>query len=145
MVVFSKKLKSSRLEFRVDVWKNGCISLVRLPEVDYEQLYKNGYNDSHQMCSVVKNTCIPKDIMWGDSEEEFIESLQENAGHSTDNYTMIEFIGRDAASQNNDPDTAIDGFLEWELGVAMDLLDKDKEIAKFVDFNIALDKAINED
>lgn len=146
MVVFSKKFKTSRLEFRVDVASNGCVSLVRLPELDIEELYKNGYNDSKQMCSVVKNTCVPKNIIWDNiTEEEFLESLQDNSGHSTDNYTMMEFIGRDAASQNLEPDTAIDGFLEWELNVAMDLLDKDKEIARFIDFNITLDKAINDD
>jgi hypothetical protein len=120
-----------RLKFRIEVYGKQ-ISLKRLPilpdQIDGE------YVDS-QMCTVyLKETITHEDLGWDDeyTHEELIEQFNENAGHESELYAVAEYTGREQSSENLTPDTALDGFLEWEIGYALQTLDQDQELYKLM-------------
>lgn len=145
-VIFSKVYKSRNLSFKVDLYSTLQMNLTRLPAVDYTTL--EDYDDMHQMCSVVNKECIPQDYITeeNDSVEANIELFLNNAGIESKKYVVVEYVGRDCASENLHPDTAVDGFLEDEIAFALQMLDEDKELNKcFLRAAYAkmLDKVIN--
>jgi len=135
MSKFSKVYKSGHLAFKVEA-EGAHIDLIRLPVVDDAvHASQNGSHSYPQMCMVFLKETLTADLMgWSDGPKcnELIKDLSENAGPSSKRYVVSEYVGREGSSENLSPDTALDGFLEWELDVALQAIDKDEELYKYL-------------
>ena len=122
--MFTKRYAVGRLSFEVNILPDFTIELIRLPviKVDYDA---EASFHSEQMCTVVHVECPPQ---WVIDNSISVDGIGDNAGH----YAVAEYIGRESSSENLTPDTALDGFLDWELGVALETLSGDDLIAEYI-------------
>jgi len=127
--LFTKEYSTRHFKFKVEVHSDISFSLIRLPQLNLP-------DEDNQMCSVYLKEIITKEMVgWVDdgedmTQEEIISRFDENSGHESNRYTVGEYTGRESSSDNLYPDTALDGFLESELQIALDTLDKDEELYK---------------
>lgn len=130
--VFTKVYKHSHLEFKVDIKvSDRChyIDVTRLPELPEEFSSKHHLDD--QMCLVFfKEALIPEigGFEPDTSVDEMVERFIENSGLQSEKFVVAEYVGRDNSSENLTPDTALDGFIEWEINFALQLMDNDPEL-----------------
>jgi len=87
---------------------------------------QGSYNDV-QMCSIhYKPNFDPAVLGWdGVTKEEGLEQCIENSGHESAHFVVGEYVGREQSSQNLSPDTALDGFMEYEITEALRQLEAD--------------------
>lgn len=131
-IIFSKTFKSGRFVFRADVWDNCTLDLIRLPKIDLPDDDEESYHYP-QMCSVCYKPALTCEALGWDEPmtvEEVVARLNENANFESKLFVVSEYTGRETSSENLTPDTALDGFLEWEINVALQMLDADQEIVK---------------
>jgi hypothetical protein len=116
--------------FKAVLSRDGEITLTKLPHVplSIEELANHGINE--QLCRVYRvgySTLNMKRSISYDEHE--IASILEDVGMRIDDYIAYEFIGRDCASMNLDPDRSLDGFTAQELVMALRMLNEDKDLA----------------
>ena len=124
--LFTKVYSARYLKFQVEVYSAESFSLIRLPKLDLP-------GEDHQCCSVyLKEIIDVKELGWEDTvtREEAIEMFGDNAGHDSNRYIVGEYTGRERSSENLCPDTALDGFLEEELHIALSTIDEDEDLYK---------------
>jgi hypothetical protein len=120
--------------FEAALSNDGEITLTKLPRVSLsiEELANHGITE--QLCRVYRvgysttdMRCLSPDL----NEHEIASLLNEN-GMQIGDYIAYEFIGRDCASTNLDPDKSLDGFTEQELMIALRMLNEDKDLAEAI-------------
>ena len=127
-IILTKTLKSGRFWFHICAYDDCTVQLVRLPKIDIGTLNDEGSQHDPQMCCV----CYKPIII-----EQEVNELVDNSGHESRLFVVSEYVGRETASANLTPDTALDGFLEWEIDHALKMLDQDKELVKRLENRLA--------
>ena len=132
--MYKSVYKVGRLTFEAEV--NGSdISLMRLPVLPSIMFTHYGDQSYHvdQMCIVhFKQGVAELAAKQGVSSEEFIGMCNDNAGFDSDHFVVAEYTGRDGSSENLTPDTALDGFMEWEIEQALTALEQDSKLIDYL-------------
>jgi hypothetical protein len=131
--MYSKVYNVGRLSFMVEVFSDAGrsheLALTRLPVIPVT----DGSYHTEQTCYVYfKEGLDGLATEQGMTVEELIERCIENAGFDSDNFVLAEYIGRDGSSENFTPDTALDGFMEWEIEQALATLEQDGKLLAYL-------------
>ena len=142
--IYTKIYESGRLTFRLDVRNDFDISLTRLPEVDVHSLPEPKSFHEPQLCSVYHRELVPEWAYhaYDGGIEVFKEQDREDDYLATEHYNVSEYIGRESASDNLDPDKSIDGFLDYEIQVALNILEQDKDFNEWFKLHYFVNKVI---
>ena len=143
--MFTKKYSYGRLSFEVQITPELDIELVRLPILPTSSDPDDSYH-TEQMCRIIHLEC-PADItkIWADQEgitvAEWLSNYKTRYATSG-SYSVLEYVGRESSSENLTPDTALDGFLEWELNVALELLNHDHVLSDYIKTHYGIRKML---
>lgn len=129
--MYSKVYSVGRLTFKVEVTEFE-LSLIRLPVIPVSTQDNQSYHED-QMCTVYfKQGIAERAAQHGVTNEEFIGMCNDNAGFDSDHFVVVEYTGRDGSSENLRPDTALDGFMEWEIEQALTTLEQDSRLIAYL-------------
>jgi len=137
----TKTYTQGRLTFSLEVQDDFCLCLVRLPKLD--SIPEGGSFDQEQLCYLFRADCPPHHVLDSPHGDEHLEIVKDNCGYYTDNYIVEEYVGRQSSSDNWTPDTALDGFLDNELSLALELVEKDSELAEWLKTHYAVNKMLS--